>query len=501
MVGALRLMKEFGNMLRVTYGQCSPPSSSGPSAADIDLGTVKLQQVVDLGMVVELLSPYTEMEVTKALFQMASFKSLGPNDMPSIFFQSFCHMFQCEGIGGQGFMELKLNVSKAYDTVECSFLEQIRMENKIELYLGLPSKATRSKRDLFLTIRERVWNHISGWNEKLLLQASKEVLIKSVLQVTPVYAMGCFRLPTRLCESKLRRGLDLLNLAMLAKQLWWIFKCPNRLLIRVLCACFFPTGDIFSVSLDLFTIFSHPLAEVRVQDLIDSMTSDWDRRRIDELFWLVDRYVILGISLSLLGADDTLVWYYVLLGLFTAKIPSKIKVFTWKACLSALPTSTNLLKRMPRTSSACPHSKVDREDIIHVLVSSPYARQNADSSISPGHSGSSSWEGPPSDSVKLNFDSALLDGGVEVSLGVVAYDQRVLISKLQAGVRDFSFISNVVLDIRGLVALFSSCHFVCVKRTLNSMAHCLAKYVIGLYEGVSDLPPAARSIVNSELIS
>ncbi|KAK4411554.1 hypothetical protein Sango_0228400 [Sesamum angolense] len=195
------------------------------------------------------------------------------------------------------------------------------------------------------------------------------------------------------------------------------------------------------------------------------------------------------------------VWVASGVRVFRAKIPSKIKGFTWKAYLSALPTSTNLLKRMPRTSSACPHCKVDREDIIHVWSLVPTRDRMRIHPSPPGHSGSGSWEGPPSDSMKLNFDSALLDGEVEVGLGVVAYDQRVLISKLQAGVRDFSFISNVVLDIRGLVALFSSCHFVCVKRTLNSIAHCLAKSVIGLYEGVSDLPPAARSIVNSELIS
>ncbi|KAL0327085.1 UNVERIFIED_CONTAM: hypothetical protein Sangu_1786500 [Sesamum angustifolium] len=158
----------------------------------------------------------------------------------------------------------------------------IRRENKMELYLGLPSKVARSKKDLFGTIRDRVWRRISGWNEKLLSQAGKEVLIKSVIQAIPVYAMGCFRLPTtllseiqgmvakfwwgnkgnrkihwlswdRLCDSKLKGGLgfrqlSLFNIAMLAKQLWRILKHPNRLLSRVLRAHYFPNSDIFSAS-------------------------------------------------------------------------------------------------------------------------------------------------------------------------------------------------------------------------------------------------------------
>ncbi|KAK4390204.1 putative mitochondrial protein [Sesamum angolense] len=159
----------------------------------------------------------------------------------------------------------------------------IRRENKLELYLGLPTRVARSKRDLFATIRDRIWQKITGWNDKLLSQAGKEILIKAVLQAVPSYAMGCFRLPAslskelqgmisrfwwssrgknkthwvswnRLCESKLLGGLGfrhlhLFNLAMLAKQLWRIMRHPDCLLSRVLRAGYFPSGDIFSATL------------------------------------------------------------------------------------------------------------------------------------------------------------------------------------------------------------------------------------------------------------
>ncbi|KAL0281913.1 UNVERIFIED_CONTAM: hypothetical protein Sangu_2981900 [Sesamum angustifolium] len=88
---------------------------------------------------------------------------------------------------------------------------QIRMENKMELYLGLPSKVARSKKDLFATIRDRVWQRISGWNAKLLSQVGKDVIIKSIIQAIPSYAMGCFRLPTTLL-SELHR---------MVAQFWW----------------------------------------------------------------------------------------------------------------------------------------------------------------------------------------------------------------------------------------------------------------------------------------
>ncbi|KAL0286491.1 UNVERIFIED_CONTAM: hypothetical protein Sangu_2731000 [Sesamum angustifolium] len=66
----------------------------------------------------------------------------------------------------------------------------IQRENKMELYLGHPSRVARSKRDLFTTIRDQIWPKISGWNDKFLSQGGKEMLIKSVIQAIPSYGMG-----------------------------------------------------------------------------------------------------------------------------------------------------------------------------------------------------------------------------------------------------------------------------------------------------------------------
>ncbi|KAL0406460.1 UNVERIFIED_CONTAM: putative mitochondrial protein [Sesamum latifolium] len=159
----------------------------------------------------------------------------------------------------------------------------IHTDNKMEMYLGLPSIAARSKKTLFANIRDRVWQRISGWHEKLLSQAGREVLLQSIIQAIPTYAMSCFKLPDsllkeiqslmarfwwssngsnkihwiswqKLCDSKLFGGigfrrLHLFNLAMLCKQLWRILKSPDCLISRVLRPRYFPSGNVLEANL------------------------------------------------------------------------------------------------------------------------------------------------------------------------------------------------------------------------------------------------------------
>ena len=48
----------------------------------------------------------------------------------------------------------------------------------------------RGKRACFNYTEKRVWRKLKGWESKLLSQAGREVLLKSVIQAIPTYAMG-----------------------------------------------------------------------------------------------------------------------------------------------------------------------------------------------------------------------------------------------------------------------------------------------------------------------
>ncbi len=87
-----------------------------------------------------------------------------------------------------------------------------------EKYLGLPSFVGRAKYSSFSNLKERVWQRVNGWKEKLLSQAGREILIKAVAQSMPTYTMNCF-----LLSKKLREELQ-----GIIRQFWWGQKGTER---------------------------------------------------------------------------------------------------------------------------------------------------------------------------------------------------------------------------------------------------------------------------------
>ncbi|KAK4401671.1 putative mitochondrial protein [Sesamum angolense] len=726
-------------------------ASSRPQETDIAIGTEHLRQVVDASMAEDLLQPFTAIEVKSALFSMAPLKSPGPDDRIISPFQSafvpgrlitdnvllafeLNHFLNTKTKGGQGYMALKLDVSKAHDKVEWAFLKQvvvnlalssrkgspprgplspylfllctesfcsliqraesaariqgisicrgapcishllfaddtlifskaslssvraikdlleiyrrasgqeinfhkssvafsrntpealsiglasvlnIRKENKMELYLGLPSRVVRSKRELFSMIRDRIWKRITGWNDKFLSQAGKEVLIKSIVQAIPSYAMSCFKLPVtllteiqgmisnfwwhnrgqrkihwlswqRLCDSKLQGGLGfrclhLFNLAMLAKNLWRIFTSPER--PSVVCSV-----------LDIF---------------------------LTDIFLPLDCEVILGIPLGRTVCEDLLIWHYSTNGLFSVRsayhlacsmeespcssnlketehswwrrlwqthLPGKVKIFVWRACLNALPTGRNLSRRIPgpaclplllgscRGCFALSKDWTNASSSIFFAFAGPYGGAETASwyrellgsgssdmlccsapggvpptvfcpsassrLISPPH-----WQYPP----RISLSSILMErflieerkrglvlwrgmmggcvGWLSLRLAktsdgplaeafaareavlfainrgwqnvVLEGDCATLITKLLSGLRDFSAIGSITLDIQNLISYFQFSRFSFVQRSCNSVAHALAKLALGSASGESNIPaPAAHFVMLDKL--
>lgn len=122
---------------------------------------------------------------------------------------------------------------------------------------------------------------MQGWKQNLLLQAGREVLIKSVIQAIPAYAMACFAFPKKFCVrlnsyisnfwqggdplnrgihwtswtslalTKSQGGMGLrdfhsFNLSLLAKQAWRLLKHPHSFCAKVLKGLYYPQLNFLS---------------------------------------------------------------------------------------------------------------------------------------------------------------------------------------------------------------------------------------------------------------
>ncbi|KAL5550226.1 hypothetical protein UlMin_000402 [Ulmus minor] len=137
---------------------------------------------------------------------------------------------------------------------------------------------------------DRVWNKLCGWKSKLLSAGGKEILIKSIIQAIPTYAMNLFKLPSslirelqrlcgqfwwggdsgkrrmhwcsweKLCSHKADGGMGLrdlrtFNKAILAKQAWRIHSQPTSLAARVLQGFYFHRSSFLQVKVNSSSSF------------------------------------------------------------------------------------------------------------------------------------------------------------------------------------------------------------------------------------------------------
>ncbi|KAL0301821.1 UNVERIFIED_CONTAM: putative mitochondrial protein [Sesamum radiatum] len=146
-----------------------------------------------------------------------------------------------------------------------------------------------------------------------------------------------------------------------------------------------------------------------VAAMIDPETKEWDRQIIENIFNPEDQELILKIPLGRESLPDTRCWHYTQNGLFTVrsayflavkslnpqssstrsndplnarwktiwnvKLPPKVRLFVWKLASNALPTGTNLEKRLRTIHFACPFCGDTNDDTLHIFLHCHYARQ------------------------------------------------------------------------------------------------------------------------------
>ncbi|XP_073019456.1 uncharacterized protein [Primulina eburnea] len=214
--------------------------SDGPSMQDMNQVIDCVQPKINAQMNSVLCVLFSGEEVKKALFDMYSEKSPGPDGMSASFsrnigrkildmavdeFQSAfvpgrlitdnillgfeaLHWILSKKKGNKGYVALKLDISKAYDRVEWGFLERIMGKLGFDpIWIEKVMCCVRTVNYLFV-LNGDIVGHVNlrrglrqGWGDKTFSAGGKKTLIKSVLQSIPTYAMSCFHIPKSICEA------------------------------------------------------------------------------------------------------------------------------------------------------------------------------------------------------------------------------------------------------------------------------------------------------------
>lgn len=77
-----------------------------------------------------------------------------------------------------------------------------REENENAQYLGLPNLLGRKKTTIPGYVKDRLLSRIQVWDKQLLSKGGKEILLKTVAQPLPNYAMSVFKLPFDFCNDR-----------------------------------------------------------------------------------------------------------------------------------------------------------------------------------------------------------------------------------------------------------------------------------------------------------
>ncbi|XP_060969810.1 uncharacterized protein LOC133037014 [Cannabis sativa] len=212
-------------------------------------------------------------------------------------------------------------------------------------YLGLPCFAGKSKSGLFQSIKDKIWNKLFGWKSKIFSSGRREVLLKSVIQAIPTYAMSLFRLLVGLINEIHR----------MCATFWWGGDNDKKKMHW----CTWPRlcwhkNDGSLGFRDMFPFNQSLLAKqaARLYNSPDSLAARsgyWST--VSRLGW--------GQALGSLGSSR---WWKLL---WQQNLPPKIKKFVWKACLNFIPAYANLSHHGLKVSTVCPICFQNNETTIH----------------------------------------------------------------------------------------------------------------------------------------
>ncbi|CAM8968971.1 unnamed protein product [Rhodiola kirilowii] len=271
----------------------------------------------------------------------------------------------------------------------------------------------------FSGLIDKFWNKTEGWKAKNLSTGGKEILIKSVLQALPQYAMNCFQFPDDTIQkmhSSIRRfwwsnstskkpihwvkaqaltrdkdmgglgfkDLKCINLAFLAKQAWRIYNQPDLLIPKMYKAKYCHNYDMLYCSVGYRPSFCWR-SIVKGFELLragscheQNGTISWTANP-SGVFDLKSAYNLMLQGQGTNGSQEAGCSDYTQRQKFwkaywRMAVPRKVKIFGWRGYQKALPVGISLFNRGLTNNVGCVECGYRIETYAHVFLHCWFAK-------------------------------------------------------------------------------------------------------------------------------
>ncbi|KAL0404127.1 UNVERIFIED_CONTAM: hypothetical protein Sradi_2053500 [Sesamum radiatum] len=209
----------------------------------------------------------------------------------------------------------------------------------------MPGIVGRSKRKVFLNLKDRVWVRLQSWKCKNLSQMRKAALIKSVIQTMQMFVMSYFLVPNSICQDM--EG-------MMAKFFW-----HNKGVQKI----HWIAWDKICVRKEEGGLGLQTIGLVMARRCVFGRIIRHERYPIHSPYHLMVKdgggWGTSGASLPGLPSWK-LAWW--------VAVPSKIRLFALKIYREALRTKSRLARRVVWMSNSCSWCGDETEDPLHVLL-------------------------------------------------------------------------------------------------------------------------------------